>query len=253
MARWQFITPQDVPTATKSRCLVYPDSLEWQALINGFIGQGIDRSNWQQLEGGITTDEAVEACVKILNAFFTAEECDNVPSIYIGEVRQFGLSAPPAGWLECNGDSVLIADYPDLFDAIGENFGSSVGGNFVLPDMRFRPAVGLGELDSNPAYEIGLGMKLGQEEVALGTNELPTHTHAINDPGHTHPPLSPLTTFIGNRSGGTNTLPASNQVGVAATTGSATTGIAINNAGDGNPFPLIQPILGLLTCIYAGV
>jgi hypothetical protein len=36
-----------------------------------------------------------------------------------GAVMAFAMSSVPAGWLECNGQQVARADYPNLFSAIG--------------------------------------------------------------------------------------------------------------------------------------
>ena len=41
----------------------------------------------------------------------------------------------PAGYLECNGASVLRADYPALFAAIGTTYGSVDGTHFTLPTI----------------------------------------------------------------------------------------------------------------------
>lgn len=41
---------------------------------------------------------------------------------------------PPAGWLECNGASVSMQQYPQLFAVIGTTFGST-STNFTLPTI----------------------------------------------------------------------------------------------------------------------
>lgn len=56
-------------------------------------------------------------------------------SIAAGTIAFFPKSAPPAGWLACDGRSLSASAYPKLYEAIG----SSYGGNsteFRLPDMR---------------------------------------------------------------------------------------------------------------------
>ena len=63
----------------------------------------------------------------------------NVPvPIYtpVGSVINFAASTPPAGFLECNGATLLRATYPDLFAVIGTTFGSTDSANFLLPDLR---------------------------------------------------------------------------------------------------------------------
>ena len=52
------------------------------------------------------------------------EQIDNTlrRGAVIGEIRWFAMSTPPEGWLVCNGASVLISDYPALYNAIGNTF-----------------------------------------------------------------------------------------------------------------------------------
>jgi microcystin-dependent protein len=215
-------------------------------LIAGALEFVADREPYDET-GALTVDQVRTALGEMIWSYYTEE----VTIMPIGAIQFFGVDTPPDKWLECNGDVVPIATYPKLFDAIGTNFGGSAGGNFTLPDLRYRNPLGLGELSSDPSFEIAIGQQAGQEVIALGINELPSHNHTISDPGHVHPPLSPSTNFVTSGSG-SNTAAAGSQLPLRATTGSATTGISINNRGDGNPFPLIQPGLGLLACIYAG-
>jgi hypothetical protein len=56
----------------------------------------------------------------------------------------------PTGWLLCDGASVLKATYPDLFDAIGYDYGGS-GTNFNLPDIDMTYYDSNSELVTSPA------------------------------------------------------------------------------------------------------
>ena len=60
----------------------------------------------------------------------------NTSYFIIGEVRSFAFSTVPTKWLECNGASLLRADYPDLYSAIGTAFGTADGTHFNIPDLR---------------------------------------------------------------------------------------------------------------------
>ncbi|MCP4130908.1 MAG: tail fiber protein [bacterium] len=42
----------------------------------------------------------------------------------------------PAGWMECNGQSVTVNDYPALYEALGTRYGGVSGVSFNLPDYR---------------------------------------------------------------------------------------------------------------------
>lgn len=269
MARRPYITPSDIPTARLSRCLSFPDSLEWEALVNGFLAMGTRIENWQQLPGGIDPEEAVAACVEFLNDFFEAGECGIMRPV--GEVSTWMTDTAPDGWLICDGQSVSRTTYADLFALWGEGFGAGDGTTtFNLPDFRFRSPIGTGS-NFDETVSIGVGGQYGTETATLGEEELPAHNHAITDPGHnhgitdpghTHPPLSPSTTFLGNKPSGTNTAPASTFLGTSATTGSATTGITVNddttgisisNTGDGLPFSIVHPVLGVNFIVFTGV
>jgi len=59
----------------------------------------------------------------------------------LGMIAAFGLETLPSGsnWLECNGSELPIADYQDLYAAVGNAFGLAVNpSNFKLPDLRGR-------------------------------------------------------------------------------------------------------------------
>ncbi|AZB57263.1 hypothetical protein EBL89_18410 [Cereibacter sphaeroides] len=54
-----------------------------------------------------------------------------------GCVAAFATSAPPGGWLRCNGAAISRTNYADLFAAIGTTFGNGDGSTtFNLPDLR---------------------------------------------------------------------------------------------------------------------
>lgn len=55
-----------------------------------------------------------------------------------GAVLPFAGDTPPAGYLLCNGQEVLQDDYPALYSAIGEAWGSATSFTFTLPDLRGR-------------------------------------------------------------------------------------------------------------------
>jgi microcystin-dependent protein len=53
---------------------------------------------------------------------------------FIGEVRRFGGSYAPDGWLFCDGRFLGVEDYADLFAVIGHRFGGSEG-RFAIPNL----------------------------------------------------------------------------------------------------------------------
>lgn len=89
--------------------------------------------------------------------------------IWLGEITLFSNIYVPKEYKICDGSSVLIADYPLLFDLIGTTYGGDGVTHFNLPDYRGRVPVGVGEL--------GLGGKVGFERVILNIQDIPPHKH----------------------------------------------------------------------------
>jgi microcystin-dependent protein len=54
-----------------------------------------------------------------------------------GSMVDYAGTSAPAGWLMCDGKSLPVSSYPDLFASIGYSYGGS-GANFNLPDFRGR-------------------------------------------------------------------------------------------------------------------
>jgi microcystin-dependent protein len=104
-------------------------------------------------------------------------------SIPSGVIMDFGGPAAPPGWLLCNGASLPVASYPNLYGAIGYTWGGS-GANFNLPDCRGRTRIGAGQ---GPGLTNRLLGTIGGEESHIpGVAEMPAHTHGINEAAHTH-------------------------------------------------------------------
>jgi len=105
-----------------------------------------------------------------------------VPS---GTIMWSAAPEPPVGWLLCDGRSVAVADYPDLYVHIGNTYG---GDDFAfgLPDLVGRFALGLGDPGRAPfTYQDGVN-----REHSHGVFRNQTHTHGVTDPEHEHPTSS---------------------------------------------------------------
>jgi microcystin-dependent protein len=91
---------------------------------------------------------------------------------YVGEIRMFGGSYAPEGWAPCDGRLLKIADYEELFQAIGNCYGGDGTDTFALPDLRGRVPISISD-------DYPLGKSGGEEKVQLTVEELPAHTHAV--------------------------------------------------------------------------
>lgn len=60
------------------------------------------------------------------------------------------------GFIECEGQQLLISEYPFLFDAIGNHYGGNGTTNFRLPDYRNRRLVGDTQVDGNKGASVGV-------------------------------------------------------------------------------------------------
>lgn len=162
----------------------------------------------------------------------------------VGTITAFGGSTAPTGWLICDGASLLITDFPDLYNVIGTSYGTGGAGTFNLPDLRGKIPFGLNASDAD-------FQNLGQ----TGGTKDSTHTHSISgstDPAgaHNHGGLTNTTlveSFVGNfgRAAGSTTIP---QFGINTepdhTHGiNLTSGSAGSSNGNLNPYVVTNYII----------
>jgi len=174
-----------------------------------------------------------------------ALESPTTSAIPTGVVLEHGANLVPSGYLACDGSVLSRAAYSDLFAVIGTAFGDGSEGasNFRIPDLRGRVAIGSGTGGGLTART--LGASLGAETHVLSTAELAAHTHAKTDSGHTHVkanqqlggPGGATANFYVNQNA-INSSPTEN-----LTTGSAVTGLSVDNTGSGGAHNNLQPSL----------
>ena len=177
----------------------------------------------------------------------------------VGDTKMSALGIDHMGWLICDGRLVNVSDFLFLFNVIGYSFGGT-GGQFQLPNAagRVPGAIGAGSGLTSRA----LGDKVGTETHTLTIAEMPahnhgtdatdvivgnnltgaagSHTHTINDPGHSHTQTTINDDFnnTGGNYGGNYARPSyppSDSAGTITwtnTINSATTGITVNAVGN---------------------
>lgn len=168
-----------------------------------------------------------------------------------GTILIYAGSSAPSGWLLCNGESVLRADYAALFAIIGTTYGSVDATHFTLPDLRGKVVVGV---DASQTEFDDLGETGGEKTHVLTETEMPSHTHT--GPSHTHTIAHEHSVVYGGGSGGTtrrlvtsttNTSSGSfaDQTAIdTANSGSGGTG-ATGSAGSGEAHNNLQPYIAL--------
>lgn len=155
----------------------------------------------------------------------------------VGDMKYAIHVSDHQGWMICDGRSLLRTRYSELYNIIGTTYGSVDGTHFNIPDCRSRVLGGIGQgsgLSNRTA-----GTLIGSETHTLTIQEMPSHTHTINDPGHSH-------SYVDNRNDqSVNTLTtqetAADNADISQTTGTSTTGITLNTTGNSQAFDIMQP------------
>lgn len=88
----------------------------------------------------------------------------------IGGVVWFTATTPPAGYLECNGASLLRSEYPELFAVIGTQWGAVDSLHFNLPDLRSNFIRG---------WDNNRGIDAGRVFGSYQLDSVGSHTHEI--------------------------------------------------------------------------
>lgn len=174
------------------------------------------------------------------------------------------------GWVRCNGrtigsatsgaeeransDTQALYEYlwladPDLVVLGGRGASAladwTANKPLTLPDARGRSLIGVDNMGNTAAGNIpaadNLGWTGGASTHVLSVNEMPSHAHGLNDPGHKHsidPARSQAGPVTTGGSGGAN-------MGFVNETQIATTGISMNNTGGGLAHNNVQPSIAM--------
>lgn len=150
----------------------------------------------------------------------------------------------PGGWLICDGSTVSETTFANLFAVIGTtyNTGGEPGGDFRLPDLRGRVAMGMDNFGTSEgaanrvtdAQADVLGGTLGAEEVTLTLGQMPSHTHSYDDQ------------YIQSDTGGAETGP---DTANSTSTFTEELGRTTGSAGSGNAHPNVQPSMAMILMI----
>jgi len=103
-----------------------------------------------------------------------------------GTIIDYAGTVLPQGYLLCDGSAVSRTTYAYLFSVVGTIWGAGDGSTtFNLPNLTRRVTVGSGGTAlSGPSNTVG---SYGGEELhTLLLQELPVHSHVVNDNGHVH-------------------------------------------------------------------
>jgi len=176
-----------------------------------------------------------------------------------GMIMYWGTTAAPVGWLSCDGSAISRITYANLFAAIDSTFGAGDHSTtFNLPNGGGQFVAGYKSSDSdyNAINKTG-----GEKTHVLTTSEMPSHSHGVTDPGHTHLSVYNASGNVGNV-GLSSSYPISGELQGAGSddnyqltgntntanvgkTSSSITGVMTNNAGSGSAHENRPPFVTL--------
>jgi microcystin-dependent protein len=126
---------------------------------------------------------------------------------FIGEIRLFGYTYCPRGWIEADGQLLPISQNEALFSLYGTTYGGDGRTNFALPDLRGRAPIHVGQGPGLSSYP--LGQSGGAETVTLSVEQMPAHEHTFTELTN----ANGTTPGLAVRSGGGEQATATSQTG----------------------------------------
>lgn len=165
---------------------------------------------------------------------------------FVGEIRLFGFSRLPTGWLPCDGSLQPISEYDVLFTLIGTTYGGDGQSTFAVPDLR-------GQLPLHNGAGQGLtprviGESGGSENVTLLTGQLPAHSHTLSATTVTATSMTPGSE-LGALTG--DTMYVTDLTGATAATMAPA---SITASGNTQPHDNLMPTLTVQYCVaWAGI
>lgn len=220
--------------------LLLPDNAWVVQCLIGALGDLTFSDSWEQ-EGAATPDQAANAFEDINLSLMPYPDLTGMIMLW-----PHPLTTYPDGVLPCDGALYLRTDYPDLFAIIGTTY-SAVGDpsdQFRVPDLRGRMALGAGA--GAGLTPRAMADTLGAENVTLGTDQMPAHSHS--DYGHYH-------SMHGHLSGlalAPGELPVALPA-IAYTDTTSSGNASISSEGGGQDFDIMNPAIVLRYVIVCGV
>jgi len=162
---------------------------------------------------------------------------------FLGGIYLLGFNFAPSGYTLCNGQLLSISQNTALFALLGTTYGGDGINTFELPNLQGRVPVHQGQSSGTSAYTIG--QSSGVENVTLTTNQIPSHTHALNVNNAAGNTASPGQTTYLAAGPATGSGPNASQLNTYTSVANNTTlnSTSIGLTGGGQPFSILQPYL----------
>ncbi len=166
--------------------------------------------------------------------------------VFIGTIQPFAFNFAPRNWALCNGQIMPIAQNTTMFALLGTTFGGNGQSTFGLPNLQGRMPIGMGQGPGLPDYSIGEAS--GSPSTVLTSNQMPSHTHAVQvqvGGAPSNPAVAPSATnqFLAASSAGGPLAAAiwSDALSSPANMGGVQAGLA----GGNQPMDIMNPYLAL--------
>ena len=161
---------------------------------------------------------------------------------FMGSIVLFAGNFAPRGWMFCSGQTLAIAQYQALFSLLGTYYGGNGTTTFMLPDLRSRVPVGVGQ--GNGLTNWNIGESQGVENVTLLSTQMPAHNHTVsvgtgaaNSPTASNNFLAVANANLGGDPVTVNTYNGTGNATLAAN--------SLSISGQGQPHSNLQPSLAL--------
>ncbi|KTC58620.1 MULTISPECIES: phage tail protein [Pseudomonas syringae group] len=99
--------------------------------------------------------------------------------VFMGSIMTFGFPFAPAGWMQCNGQTLNISQYNALYALLGVIYGGNPSQqNFMLPNLQGRVPINQGT-GVNLTNRV-IGSVSGVEKVTVAIANMPAHVHQMS-------------------------------------------------------------------------
>ena len=171
----------------------------------------------------------------------------------MSEIRLFGGTFAPQGYMLCPGQQLSIAEWSALYALLGTIYGGDGVQTFKLPDLRGRTPMGTGQGPGFPYMDEGeMG---GTESITMTTPYMPIHNHSVtitavnasvslkafSTPGGTDQTVGSNLASVADL----YIAPGSADLSMASQTVSGTLSLGMGATGNNVPFSNRSPYLGL--------